>query len=240
MSTQTRPTPTRGRASGREKGRNLFGYLLLTPQMIAFTAIGVVAIGWVIWLSLHHVNVLAGTQEFVGLDNYARILTDPSMITVLPNTFFFVVVLSVAGTVAAHDDEEESVRQDGDHARVRQDTSIVVEPDELLRSGEDIDMVEAEPDHPPDGDHTYCCKRDHLRSEEQVPEKVASFLPPRGATSRRGWSRLGAHADNTGSIAEHTFGSASSRSESGVYTNSSSEESRALATLAPFGATGKI
>lgn len=101
MSTQTRPTPTRGRASGREKGRNLFGYLLLTPQMIAFTAIGVVAIGWVIWLSLHHVNVLAGTQEFVGLDNYARILTDPSMITVLPNTFFFVVVLSVAGTVAA-------------------------------------------------------------------------------------------------------------------------------------------
>src|SRR5699024_4382277 len=101
-------------------------------------------------------------------------------------------------------------------------------------------MVEAEPDHPPDGDHTYCCKRDHLRSEEQVPEKVASFLPPRGATSRRGWSRLGAHADNTGSIAEHTFGSASSRSESGVYTNSSSEESRALATLAPVGATGKI
>src|SRR5699024_8186488 len=136
---------------------------------------------------------------------------------------------------AQHDDEEESVRQDGDHARVRQDTSIVVEPDELLRSGEDIDMVEAEPDHPPDGDHTYRCKRDHLRSEEQVPEQVASFLPPRGATSR-----LGSHADNAGSIAQHTFGSASSRSESGVYTNSSSEESRALATVAPFGATGKI
>src|SRR5690625_3679460 len=107
MSTQTRPTPTRGRASGREKGRNLFGYLLLTPQMIAFTAIGVVAIGWVIWLSLHHVNVLAGTQEFVGLDNYARILTDPSMITVLPNTFFFVVVLSVAGTVRSEEHTSE-------------------------------------------------------------------------------------------------------------------------------------
>src|SRR5690625_7931639 len=101
-------------------------------------------------------------------------------------------------------------------------------------------MVEAEPDHPPDGDHTYCCKRDHLRSEEQVPEKVASFLPPRGATSRRGWSRLGAHADNTGSIAEHTFGSASSRSESGLYTNSASQEPRALAQLAAFGATGQI
>ncbi|WP_193106117.1 carbohydrate ABC transporter permease [Brachybacterium sp. FME24] len=69
--------------------------------MIGFTAVGAVAIIWVIWLSLHHVNALAGTQEFAGLDNYARILTDPSMITVLPNTFFFVCVLSIAGTVAA-------------------------------------------------------------------------------------------------------------------------------------------
>lgn len=101
MNEQTRPAPTRARNSGREKGRNLFGYLLLTPQMIGFTAIGVVAIAWVIWLSLHHVNVLAGTQKFVGFDNYARILTDPSMITVLPNTFFFVFVLSLAGTVVA-------------------------------------------------------------------------------------------------------------------------------------------
>src|SRR5699024_10918978 len=101
MSAQTRPTPTRGRASGREKGRNLYGYLLLTPQMIAFTAIRVVAMGWVIWLSLHHVHGLAGTQRCVGLDNYARILPDPSMIPVLPNSFFFVVVLSLAATVAA-------------------------------------------------------------------------------------------------------------------------------------------
>src|SRR5699024_7627642 len=61
-------------------------------------SVGLVAIVWVIWLSLHDVNVLAGSQDFVGLDNYARILTDPSMITVLPNTFFFVCVLSVAGT----------------------------------------------------------------------------------------------------------------------------------------------
>src|SRR5699024_11781110 len=83
------------------RGSNRFGYLLLAPQMIGFTAVGLVAIVWVIWLSLHDVNVLAGSQDFVGLDNYARILTDPSMITVLPNTFFFVCVLSVAGTVIA-------------------------------------------------------------------------------------------------------------------------------------------
>lgn len=95
------PSPARGRTPRRDTGRHLFGYALLAPQMVGFTAVGAVAIIWVIWLSLHHVNSLAGTQEFAGLDNYARILTDPSMITVLPNTVFFVGVLSIAGTVAA-------------------------------------------------------------------------------------------------------------------------------------------
>ena len=101
MSVATQAAPSRPRRSLRTRGRNRFGYLLLAPQMIGFTAVGLVAIVWVIWLSLHDVNVLAGSQDFVGLDNYARILTDPSMITVLPNTFFFVCVLSVAGTVIA-------------------------------------------------------------------------------------------------------------------------------------------
>lgn len=45
--------------------------------------------------------MLAGTQEFAGVANYARILSDPSMLTVLPNTLFFVCVLSIAGTVVA-------------------------------------------------------------------------------------------------------------------------------------------
>lgn len=97
----TSHAPERRRSKPGDRGRNRFGYALLAPQMIGFTAVGAVAIIWVIWLSLNHVNSLAGTQEFVGLDNYARILTDPSIITVLPNTLFFVGVLSVAGTVVA-------------------------------------------------------------------------------------------------------------------------------------------
>lgn len=101
MTVDLRNPLSRRRTSGRDSGRNLFGYALLAPQMIGFTAVGVVAIVWVVWLSLHHVNMLSGTQEFVGLDNYGRILSDPSMITVLPNTFFFACVLSVAGTCAA-------------------------------------------------------------------------------------------------------------------------------------------
>lgn len=101
MSATRTAAPEQRRAAGRDRGRNAFGYLLLAPQMIGFTAVGVVAILWVFWLSLQDVNVLAGTQEFAGLDNYARIFTDPSMITVLPNTFFFVCVLSIAGTLVS-------------------------------------------------------------------------------------------------------------------------------------------
>lgn len=91
----------KGRRRGYDKGRNRFGYLLLAPQMVGFTAVGAVALVWVFWLSLTEVNVLAGTQEFVGLENYSRILSDPDMRTVLPNTLFFVCVLSVAGTIVA-------------------------------------------------------------------------------------------------------------------------------------------
>jgi len=101
MSVDSKVLRSRRTTSGRDRGRNLFGYALLAPQMIGFTAVGVVAIVWVFWLSLHHVNMLSGTQEFAGLDNYARILSDPSIVTVLPNTVFFACVLSVAGTVAA-------------------------------------------------------------------------------------------------------------------------------------------
>lgn len=101
MSTPTRVSRSPQESSERDRGRNGFGYALLAPQLVGFTAVGVVAIVWVVWLSLHHVNMLSGEQEFVGFDNYARMFSDPSLLTVLPNTFIFAGVLSVAGTVAA-------------------------------------------------------------------------------------------------------------------------------------------
>lgn len=82
-------------------GRNVFGYALLAPQTLGMVVVGLVAIGGVVQLSLTKVNVLAGTRDFVGLENYARIFSDPDMTVVLSNTFFFVVVLSIGGTVLA-------------------------------------------------------------------------------------------------------------------------------------------
>ncbi|GAB3811446.1 sugar ABC transporter permease [Tessaracoccus terricola] len=91
----------RVRRSSVHQGRNLFGYALLAPQTLGMLVVGIVALGGVVQLSLTHVNVLAGTREFVGLENYARIFQDPEMSVVLANTFFFVVVLSIGGTVLA-------------------------------------------------------------------------------------------------------------------------------------------
>lgn len=88
-------------SSRRDAGRNAFGYSLLAPQTLGFLIVGFVAVGGVVQLSLTRVNVLAGTREFVGVANYARLVNDPDIGVVLSNTFFFVFVLSVAGTIVA-------------------------------------------------------------------------------------------------------------------------------------------
>src|SRR5699024_3564037 len=117
---------------------------------------------------------------------------------------------------------------------------VVVQADEVLRAGEDVHVVEAEPDHPHDGDQPHCGEADHLGRQEQIAETVPPVRAEGASRACGRGLRRGAHAESTGSIAEHTRGRATSRSASGVYTNSSSEESRALATRAPFGATGKM
>lgn len=92
---------SRTNRSVRDAGRNTFGYSLLAPGVLGFVAVGGTAIVWVFWLSLHSVNALSQKKTFVGFDNYVRIFHDPDMKTVFPNTAFFVILLSVLGTVAA-------------------------------------------------------------------------------------------------------------------------------------------
>src|SRR5690625_4144715 len=102
----------RNRPSPLHAGRNIFGYALLAPQTLGMLVVGLVAIGGLIQLSLTRVNVLAGTRDFIGLDNYARIFTDPNMTVVLSNTFFFVVVLSIGGT------DRKSTRLNSSHVAI--------------------------------------------------------------------------------------------------------------------------
>lgn len=73
----------------------LVGYLFVAPQLagsVLFVLLPLVLVGW---YSLQEWNVLAGTFEFVGGDNYARLAADPNLRPVLAATALFSVGLVV-------------------------------------------------------------------------------------------------------------------------------------------------
>lgn len=78
-----------------------FGYLLASPQVIGFAIFGVFPIFEVFRLSLMKVEPLSGRHDFVGLDNYAKMLGEEDFYVVLGNTGFFVGLLSITGTLLA-------------------------------------------------------------------------------------------------------------------------------------------
>ncbi|MFD7507726.1 carbohydrate ABC transporter permease [Streptomyces sp. NPDC059853] len=73
----------------------LAGYLFVAPQLIGSLVFVLLPLGLVFWYSLHEWNVLAGSFEFTGLDNYDALLNDPSLPGVLAATGVFSVGLVV-------------------------------------------------------------------------------------------------------------------------------------------------
>ncbi|MEV0612035.1 sugar ABC transporter permease [Nonomuraea sp. NPDC050404] len=74
---------------------NLVGYLFVAPQLVGSALFVLLPLGLVLWYSLHEWNVLAGTFEFTGGDNYAKLLSDPNLGEVLSGTAVFSVGLVV-------------------------------------------------------------------------------------------------------------------------------------------------
>lgn len=65
------------------------GYVFVAPQFVGFVVfLGIPMLG-VVWYSLFDWHILRGTAELTGLDNYARMFTDPQFATVVRNTFLF-------------------------------------------------------------------------------------------------------------------------------------------------------
>ncbi|KXK60724.1 sugar ABC transporter permease [Micromonospora rosaria] len=71
----------------------LTGYLFIAPQMVGSAVFVILPLILVVWYSLHEWNVLAGTFEFVGTDNYAALAEDTSLPSVLTATGLFSVGL---------------------------------------------------------------------------------------------------------------------------------------------------
>ncbi|GAA0971870.1 sugar ABC transporter permease [Acrocarpospora macrocephala] len=74
---------------------NLVGYLFIAPQLVGSVLFVLLPLGLVLWYSLHEWNVLAGTFQFTGGDNYTKLLNDPKLGEVLGGTAMFSVGLVV-------------------------------------------------------------------------------------------------------------------------------------------------
>ncbi|MFI6738475.1 carbohydrate ABC transporter permease [Nonomuraea sp. NPDC050451] len=79
----------------------LVGYLMISPQLAGSALFVLLPLGLVVYYSLQEWNVLAGTFEFVGGDNYAKLLADPNMGQVLTSTVLFSVGLVVLNLALA-------------------------------------------------------------------------------------------------------------------------------------------
>lgn len=86
-------TTRRRKASKRQWQEYRQGYLFLTPALIVLGIFVAAAVVFVIYLSLHKVNLFTRTYEFVGLDNYIRVFGDKTARTALMNTLSFSVVV---------------------------------------------------------------------------------------------------------------------------------------------------
>ncbi|MET7397079.1 sugar ABC transporter permease [Dactylosporangium sp. NPDC005572] len=67
----------------------LVGYLFITPQLVGSAVFVLLPLCLVLWYSLHEWNVLAGSFEFVGGENYQALLDDPALPSVLRATGLF-------------------------------------------------------------------------------------------------------------------------------------------------------
>lgn len=94
------PTSAGPRPSGRSAPRLArwdhrgSPYLFVSPYFLLFTAFGLFPLGFTLWVSLHKWK-LAGDKEFVGLDNYAFLLTNERFATAVGNTLGMFVLATI-------------------------------------------------------------------------------------------------------------------------------------------------
>jgi raffinose/stachyose/melibiose transport system permease protein len=93
MLTTTR-VPRRGRP-GLEPTGGYWGYLL--PGAIGFAAVVLVPFGMNVYLSFTRFRGV-GSPQFIGLDNYTRLLSDPTFWTSFLNSMVFIVAMAIIPT----------------------------------------------------------------------------------------------------------------------------------------------
>jgi len=70
-------------------------YLYISPFFIVFALVGLFPLVYTAWVSLHDWNLIGGQGDFVGLENYSTVLSQPYFWTSLRNTFSIFLLSSV-------------------------------------------------------------------------------------------------------------------------------------------------
>jgi multiple sugar transport system permease protein len=79
----------KGRPMSRE--RAWYPYLLIAPSMITLTVVSLIPFIYTIYLSLHAAK-FGHVTDFVGVDNYVQLLTDPRFWNSIRTAFIFVAI----------------------------------------------------------------------------------------------------------------------------------------------------
>lgn len=87
--------PKRGFGSAVRRQDILTGYAMAAPQVLGAIGFVIVPLITVMWYSLHDWNVLAGTFEFNGLQNYKDMINDPGLHNSLQASLWFSIGLVV-------------------------------------------------------------------------------------------------------------------------------------------------
>ncbi len=93
------PKPTKP-AGRRFRPDGLAPYVFVSPYLLIFGVFGIFPVFFMVFLSFHHWNPVAGlsSMQFVGWENYALSLTDPTLWQSLWNT----VVIALMSGVSQH------------------------------------------------------------------------------------------------------------------------------------------
>jgi len=70
-------------------------YLYISPFFVLFAITGLFPLLYTAWVSVHEWNLIGGQGEFVGVDNFAFVLSNPPFWIALRNTFSIFLISAV-------------------------------------------------------------------------------------------------------------------------------------------------
>ncbi len=70
-------------------------YLFISPFFILFLVVGLFPLAYTVYISVYHWGLLSGQGDFVGLQNYADVISSPRFLNALRNTFSIFLISAV-------------------------------------------------------------------------------------------------------------------------------------------------